>query len=241
MASGGQSAPRPVFSCSRSMSAWYTLALRADEGPTNPASWRLMMERIATIRGCVDFRPALTTVLGPRFSYPRGRSDHRCRCPVREQHDAGMAHSILASGAPAERQRARSIPRLLTALVALEGLGVLAIWVGSLRAGAFSEGWFAYQLQGTVPFFHLAAEVGMAIVALVGVVGWLAAARWSTPVLTFAVGMMAYGAVNSLGWALHNDVAMAAPMAITLATAVWLLVVLVHAGAHGGMAGTRET
>ena len=48
--------------------------------------------------------------------------------------------------------------------------------------------------------------------------------------LTFAVGMMAYGAVNSLGWALHNDVAVVAPMAVTLATAVWLLVVLVRAG-----------
>lgn len=99
----------------------------------------------------------------------------------------------------------------------------MAIWVSSLRAGAFHEGLLRYQLEGSVPIFHLAAEFGMAIIALIGVAGWLSAARWSLPVLTFAAGMLTYGAVNSLGWAIHNDAILAVPMGVTLATAAWLM------------------
>lgn len=74
-----------------------------------------------------------------------------------------------------------------------------------------------------MPFFHLLAEVAMAVVALVGATAWLTGVRWSGPVLTFAAGMLSYGAVNAFGWALHNDPAMAMPMGLTLLLAAWLL------------------
>lgn len=122
-----------------------------------------------------------------------------------------------------DRSRASRLPRLLVLLLAADALGVLVIWTISLRRGAFADGAFAYQLEGTVPFFHLLAEVGMAVVALVGAAAWLAGARWSVPVLTFAAGMLSYGAVNAFGWAIHNDPAMVLPMGLTLLLAVWLL------------------
>jgi len=121
------------------------------------------------------------------------------------------------------------LPALLVGLLALDALAVLAIWGLSLAGGAFEEGLFAYQLEGTVPIFHLTAEIGMAVAALVGVVGWLRRAAWATPVLTFAAGMLAYGAVNALGWALHNDPATAIPMAVTVVLAGWLLAARIRA------------
>jgi hypothetical protein len=117
------------------------------------------------------------------------------------------------------------------ALLALDALAVLAIWGLSLAGGAFEEGLFAYQLEGTVPVFHLAAEIGMAVAALAGVAGWLGRTAWATPVLTFAAGMLTYGAVNALGWALHNDPATAIPMAVTLVLAAWLLAARLRAAA----------
>lgn len=122
-----------------------------------------------------------------------------------------------------------SVPALLVGLLALDALAVLAIWGLSLAGGAFEEGLFAYQLEGAVPIFHLAAEIGMAVAALVGVVGWLRRAAWATTVLTFAAGMLTYGAVNALGWALHDDPATAIPMAITLVLAGWLLAARIRA------------
>ena len=126
------------------------------------------------------------------------------------------------------RRAGRRLPTLLIVLFALVGIGVLVIWAVSLRAGAFDDGLFVYQQQGSVPIFHLVAEVGMAFAALAGVVGWLAAARWATPVLTFAAGMLTYGAVNSLGWALHNDAALAVPMGIALISTARLMIVVVR-------------
>jgi len=52
----------------------------------------------------------------------------------------------------------------------------------------------------------------------------------TTPILTFAAGMLRYGAVNLLGWALHNDVTLAIPMGIAVVSAGWLMVVV---GARG--------
>jgi hypothetical protein len=142
-----------------------------------------------------------------------------------------MMHGMARPDRPGDRRRTRPrLPATLVALLALDAVAILALWAGSLRSGAFEQGVFAYQLEGTVPFFHLAAELGMAVAVLVGSAGWLAAARWSLPVLTFAAGMLSYGAVNALGWALHNDVAMAVPMAVTLALAGWLLADRIRAG-----------
>jgi hypothetical protein len=121
------------------------------------------------------------------------------------------------------------VPALLVGLLALDAFAILAIWGLALAGGAFEEGLFAYQLEGTVPIFHLTAEIGMAVAALVGVVGWLRRAAWATPVLTFAAGMLTYGAVNALGWALHNDPATAVPMGITLVLAGWLLAARIRA------------
>lgn len=124
-----------------------------------------------------------------------------------------------------DRTRSQRLPFLLVALLAVEAVGVITIWVSSLRAGAFSDGVFAYQLEGSIPAFHLVAEFGMATALLVGVAGWFAGARGSSSILTFAAGMLTYGSVNALGWAVHNDVVLTIPMGIALVSAAWLMVV----------------
>ena len=136
---------------------------------------------------------------------------------------------------PERRATREPLPHLgpvLLPLLALDAVGVIGIWIASLRRGAFEKGLFTYQLEGNVPIFHLAAELGMALVTLVAVVGWAAGRAWARPLLPFALGMLSYAAVNSLGWALHNDVATAAPMLATLVLAALTMAVLIGAGAR---------
>lgn len=138
---------------------------------------------------------------------------------------------------PSRRAATREpLPRLgpvLLVLLALDAAGVIGIWIASLRQGAFEQGLFTYQLEGNVPIFHLAAEFGMALATFFAVAGWAADRAWARPLLPFALGMLSYAAVNSLGWALHNDVATAAPMLATLVLAALTMTLLIGAGALG--------
>jgi len=142
-----------------------------------------------------------------------------------------------ASARPATREPLPRLGPVLLLLLALDALGVIGIWTLSLRRGAFEEGLFTFQLQGNVPIFHLAAELGMALVTLVALAGWAAGRAWARPLLPFALGMLSYAAVNSLGWALHNDAATAAPMVATLVLAALTMGVLIRAGASARRRG----
>lgn len=55
---------------------------------------------------------------------------------------------------------------------------------------------------------------------------------WDRPLLPFALGVLSYVAVHSLGWALHDDVATAAPMLATLVLAAVTMAMMIGAGAR---------
>jgi len=132
----------------------------------------------------------------------------------------------------AGRERRPRLGPVLLVLLALDAVGVIGLWIVSLRQGAFERGLFPYQLEGTVPIFHLAAEFGMALATLFAVAGWAAGRAWARPLLPFALGMLSYAAVNALGWALHNDVTTALPMLATLVLAVLTMAMIIGAGAR---------
>lgn len=129
--------------------------------------------------------------------------------------------------------RANRFQNVVFALLALDCVGVFAIWMASLSEGAFEEGLLTYQLQGTVPAYHLVAEATMASVTLLGLGAHWAGRRWGNGVLLLGLGMMSYAAVNSLGWALHNDPWTAVPMIATLALTLLALPFLLHLGPLG--------
>jgi hypothetical protein len=118
--------------------------------------------------------------------------------------------------------------QLLIILLVLSCVGVFAIWMVELAGGAFDEGIFTYQLQGNIPIFHLIAEYGMAIVLLIGAVGWWQNRGWGRGVTLFGLGMFSYAAINSMGWALHNNVAVALPMVAVLLLAALALPLLLR-------------
>lgn len=68
----------------------------------------------------------------------------------------------------------------------------------------------------------------MATITLVGLWARWTARSWGRGVLLFGLGMLGYSALNSLGWAVHNDVATAVPMVVTLVLALALAPVLLR-------------
>ena len=106
--------------------------------------------------------------------------------------------------------------KMLAALMILFSVGIFTLWTMNLLNGAFADGLFTYQLEGNIPIFHLVAEGLMAIVTLIGAVGLLARRRWAVSVLIFGLGWFSYSAINSMGWAVANDITQGIPMAASL-------------------------
>jgi hypothetical protein len=130
--------------------------------------------------------------------------------------------------ASTETDASGRVERILLALVAIDCLAVVAIWKANLAGGAFPAGLFAYQLEGTVPIFHLTAEFLMAGVTVVGLLGLWRRRAWGPVVLLLGLGMFAYSAINALGWALHNDPSTAVPMFATLLLVALLVPTMVR-------------
>jgi len=101
--------------------------------------------------------------------------------------------------------------RLLATSLLLVGVAILGIWGMNLADGAFPEGVLVYQ-DGNYPILHLATEFLMAGAALAAGIVLLTGARWGRGLALFALGTLAYSGINSLGWALHNDLTQAIPM-----------------------------
>lgn len=110
----------------------------------------------------------------------------------------------------------------------LMSIAVIVLWVVSFASGkTWEAGLFAYQ-NGNIPVFHVVAECGMSVVVLAGVAGWLRRARWGHTVTVFGVGMFGYSAINSFGWALHNEPFLTLPMIVSLVGAVLLFPIAVR-------------
>ncbi len=104
---------------------------------------------------------------------------------------------------------------LVIAFLLIEAVSILGIWAMSLAGGAFAGGVLTYQ-EGNYPILHLIAEGLMAALSLAGAVGLWRQARWGRDVALVACGALAYSATNSMGWTLHNNPPLAAPMVFTL-------------------------
>jgi hypothetical protein len=110
-------------------------------------------------------------------------------------------------------------PRVITLLLfllGLDSLAVIGIWAVNLNSQVFPGGIWSVQQEISLPALHLAAEGIMAGVTLAGVLGTWKEAGWGRGILLFGLGMFAYSAVNSLGWAVVNDPGQGIPMILTL-------------------------
>jgi len=105
---------------------------------------------------------------------------------------------------------------LLLALLLILSLAIFGIWGMNFAAGAFEEGLFVGQPETALPIFHLVAEFLMAVLTLVGVIGFWRKKQWAKGLTLFGMGMFTYSAINSMGWAVINDPVQAIPMGITL-------------------------
>jgi len=109
-----------------------------------------------------------------------------------------------------------TIRKPLLILLGIDSLAVFGLWAVNLSSNAFPGGVWSAQQESSLPALHLAAEGIMAGVTLVGVCGTWKGAGWGRGILLFGLGMFAYSAVNSLGWAVINDPGQGIPMLLTL-------------------------
>jgi len=132
---------------------------------------------------------------------------------LQQETSAGMTK--LISGEIDMKARPRIKPLLLL-LLGLDSLAVVGLWAVNLSSNAFPGGVWSAQQESSLPALHLAAEGLMAGVTLAGVLGTWKGAGWGRGILLFGLGMFAYSAVNSLGWAVVNDPGQGIPMLLTL-------------------------
>jgi hypothetical protein len=132
---------------------------------------------------------------------------------LQQETSAGMV--ALISGEMDMNDRPR-VKTLLLLLLGLDSLAVVGLWAVNLSNQVFPGGIWAVQQEISLPALHLAAEGIMAGVTLAGVVGTWKDAGWGRGILLFGLGMFAYSAVNSLGWAVVNDPGQGIPMVLTL-------------------------
>lgn len=120
-------------------------------------------------------------------------------------------------------------------LMIVIGLAMAAIWTRDILGREhvdLSAGVFRARDAGTGALFwpHWLAEYGTAMVLVVGGIGLLVDAPWSTVVAAVATGALLYTSMNSLGWALarRERVPYAFPMvaglAVGIVSTVFLLV-----------------
>jgi hypothetical protein len=113
-------------------------------------------------------------------------------------------------------------PRWISWYLIAVGVGVGVLWTASLP-GAFQDGLFTYagtSTAGNVPFFHILAEAIMAATALTAGLLWRRGSRRAPTVTLLANGMLAYSAINSSGWLLHNQPAVTVLTGATLVGAI---------------------
>jgi hypothetical protein len=106
--------------------------------------------------------------------------------------------------------------RLLLIFFLVDSLAVFGIWALNLANNAFPNGLLQVSVEAAIPLLHLMAEFLMGGLTLVGVIGFWRGESWGKGLTMFGLGMFAYAAMNSLGWAIPNDPLQGIPMAITL-------------------------
>jgi len=101
------------------------------------------------------------------------------------------------------------------------GVAVLGLWIVLVVRRQVPE------LQAGVPSirFHIAAEVGMALLLLAGGIALIADVAWGVPLVAAALGAALYSTVNSPGY--YADQRLWPPVAMFLVLAVLIGVALV--------------
>jgi len=109
---------------------------------------------------------------------------------------------------------------ILLILLLIDCVAIFVIWALNIFSGAFPNGLFTGQREVSLPFMHLSAELLMAGITLVGVLGLFYGRIWARGITLFGLGMFTYSAINSMGWAILNDPIQAVPMVITILLAI---------------------
>jgi hypothetical protein len=105
---------------------------------------------------------------------------------------------------PRSRRNASSAARIeviIGALLTLDGVAVIGLWMRSLWSGAFGGivGLLVYQ-DGNFPVLHVSAELLMGLLAIVSGIALVRRRTWARGLVLFVLGMLAYSSVNSAGW-----------------------------------------
>ncbi len=107
--------------------------------------------------------------------------------------------------------RSKRKSRPLAGFLGFTGASMFRFWLGWLRQGNLKEGVRTVEGDSYVAL-HLAAEVLTGLAAVVAAIGLVAGRTWAAIAAAFALGMIAYSAVNALGWALRNDRKLVLPL-----------------------------
>lgn len=104
---------------------------------------------------------------------------------------------------------------ILMGVFTLLSLAVYAIWLANFASGTASIDQALTPMSETgLPIFHYVAEFLMATVTLTGVFGLWRRTGWGRGVTLVGLGMFGYSAINSLGWAVVNDMRQGIPMIV---------------------------
>jgi hypothetical protein len=105
---------------------------------------------------------------------------------------------------------------LLITLLLIECAAVFIIWPFDIATGAYVGGLFGPMEDEMIPIFGFTADMLMAIVTGLGLIGWLRRAPWGKGITLLGLGMFCYSAINGLGWALLHNWRLALPDILTL-------------------------
>jgi len=125
--------------------------------------------------------------------------------------------------------RSNNRSRALAGFLGLTGAGILRYWLRWLRQGNLKEGLQTVEGDSYMSL-HVAAEVLAGLASVVAAIGLVTGRAWATMAAAFALGMMAYSAINALGWALRNDRKLVLPLLGALGGSLRGLAALVRRG-----------
>ncbi len=107
--------------------------------------------------------------------------------------------------------RSKRDSKALAGFLGLTGAGMVRYWVRWLRKGNLKEGLQTVEGDSYIAL-HVAAEALAGLASIVAALGLVTGRAWATVAAAFALGMVAYSAINALGWALRNDRKLAMPL-----------------------------
>ena len=115
-------------------------------------------------------------------------------------------------------------------LLALVGVAMIGFWAQHVARGGLPDGILTVDSNAYI-ILHIAAELVTAVACLLGGLALSLGLDWGAAVGLVASGMLAYAAVNSLGWGLRNSrplsIGLVVALLIAVASGVCLLALII--------------